>query len=162
MPRIELHTTIQAPIERVFDLARDLDLHARTMANSRERAVAGRTSGLIGPNEEVTWRAYHFGIEHEHHSRITQYERPFHFQDTMVRGRFKTFVHNHYFERINAATVMHDAIEFSSPLGIIGKIVDFLIMTRYLGSLIKHRNDIIKEAAEHGDAGQPQAWPAQR
>ena len=39
---IELTTDIGAPIERVFDLARDLDLHARSMAHTGERAIAGQ------------------------------------------------------------------------------------------------------------------------
>jgi uncharacterized protein YndB with AHSA1/START domain len=32
---IDLTTDVDAPIERVFDLARDLDLHARSMAHGR-------------------------------------------------------------------------------------------------------------------------------
>ena len=147
MAKIHLTTTIQAPIERVFDLARDLDLHVRSMESSGERAVGGRTSGLIGADEEVVWRARHFGFEHEHHSRITSYERPSHFRDTMVRGRFKRYEHDHYFEVVNGATVMRDVIEFASPLGILGELVDFLFMNRYLSRLIERRNDAIKAEA---------------
>jgi uncharacterized protein YndB with AHSA1/START domain len=62
MTRIDLTTRIEAPIEQVFDLARDIDLHARSMAHTNERAVAGRTSGRIRQGETVTWRATHFGI----------------------------------------------------------------------------------------------------
>ena len=62
MTRFRLETLIVAPIERVYDLARDVDLHARSMAHTNERAVAGRTTGLIGLGETVTWRARHFGI----------------------------------------------------------------------------------------------------
>jgi hypothetical protein len=71
MPRIELTTRIAAPPERCFDLARDLDLHLQTMRQSGERIVGGRTAGLIGLNEEVTWSARHFGVHHRHTSRIT-------------------------------------------------------------------------------------------
>ncbi len=47
MPLIELSTGIRAPIERVFDLARSIDAHVASTGQTRERAVAGRTSGLI-------------------------------------------------------------------------------------------------------------------
>ena len=60
MPRIVLHTSIAAPIERCFDLARSIDLHMASTDWSGERAVAGVTSGLIGPGQEVTWRGRHF------------------------------------------------------------------------------------------------------
>jgi hypothetical protein len=61
MSVIELATSIAAPTERVFDLARSIDLHTERTAGTGERAVAGVTSGLIGLGEEVTWRARHFG-----------------------------------------------------------------------------------------------------
>jgi len=60
MQTIRITTWIAAPPERCFDAARDLDLHLRSMAHTGERAVAGRTSGLIELGEEVTWRARHF------------------------------------------------------------------------------------------------------
>jgi hypothetical protein len=62
MPSIELATSIAAPIERVFDLARSIDLHMKSTSRTGERAIAGTTSGLIGLGQGVTWRARHFGI----------------------------------------------------------------------------------------------------
>ena len=56
MPVIILTLPIAAPIDVVFDLARSIDLHVQSTAQTNERAVAGRTSGLIGLGEEVTWR----------------------------------------------------------------------------------------------------------
>jgi hypothetical protein len=62
MPKIELHTEIDAPIERVFDLARSIDLHMLSTSHTNEKAIAGKTSGLIGLGEWVTWRAKHLGF----------------------------------------------------------------------------------------------------
>jgi hypothetical protein len=47
MPVIVLRTRVAAPPRRCFDLARDVDLHERSTAASRERAVAGVTSGRL-------------------------------------------------------------------------------------------------------------------
>jgi len=62
MPKIELKTEIKAEKEIVFDLSRSIDLHKISIEHTNEEAIAGRTSGLIGMNETVTWRAKHFGI----------------------------------------------------------------------------------------------------
>ncbi|MDV3308737.1 MAG: hypothetical protein LOY03_07970 [Cyclobacteriaceae bacterium] len=62
MPRIELTTIIHAPIERCFNLARSIDLHRPSVVGTKEEAVAGVTSGLIGMGEQVTWRARHFMV----------------------------------------------------------------------------------------------------
>ena len=62
MPKINLTTTIDAPIERVFDLARSIDLHKLSTKKTNEEAVNGKTSGLIELGETVTWRAKHFNV----------------------------------------------------------------------------------------------------
>jgi len=76
MPRIEVITQIKAPIDRVFDLARSMDLHLISAATTGERAIAGVTTGLIGLNEEVTFRARHFGLWQNLTARVTELERP--------------------------------------------------------------------------------------
>lgn len=143
MPRLELTTAIRAPRERCFDLSRDLDLHQASMAASGERAVAGRTSGLIGLGEEVTWRAKHFGVTHEHCSRITAFARPEHFRDVMLRGRFKRFEHDHYFTERDGSTVMRDLIVFESPLGPLGRLVDVLVLSAYLRMVEQHLEEFL-------------------
>jgi hypothetical protein len=47
MPTIYITTIIYAPIEKVFDAARSIDLHQASMQHTNERAIAGITKGLI-------------------------------------------------------------------------------------------------------------------
>lgn len=42
MARFQLWTVIEAPIERVYELARDIDLHTRSMAHAGDPAPPGR------------------------------------------------------------------------------------------------------------------------
>jgi len=65
MARIELSLYVAAPADRCFDLARSVDAHLRSTAATGERAVGGRTTGLLELGEEVTWRARHFGVHQE-------------------------------------------------------------------------------------------------
>ena len=98
MPRIELQTIINAPVERCFDLARSIDFHKATTPGTNEEAIAGVRSGLIGKDEEVTWRARHFGITQTLSSRITGFQRPSYFRDEMTTGVFKAIKHDHVFQ----------------------------------------------------------------
>jgi ligand-binding SRPBCC domain-containing protein len=148
MPIIELVTFIAAPMERVFDLARSIDLHTASTAGTGERAVAGVTSGLIGLGEEVTWRARHFGVWQSLTVRITAFERPNHFADAMLRGAFRRMEHDHYFEPSSGGTAMRDVFTYEPPLGILGRIADFLFLERYMRSFLNERNRAIKAAAE--------------
>ena len=148
MPRIEMATEIRASQKRCFDLARDLDLHVTSMAHTGERAVAGRTSGLIELGEDVTWRGRHFGFMLEHSSRITAFNSPRHFRDEMVRGHFKTFRHDHFFAAAPNGTRMTDVLEFESPWGVLGRLANVLVLTRYLDRLLRRRAAVVKWAAE--------------
>jgi ligand-binding SRPBCC domain-containing protein len=145
---ITIETAIRAPIERCFDAARDLDLHRKTMAHTNEAAVAGRTSGLIELGEEVTWRARHFGIRQHFTSKITAFDFPRYFQDTMQRGAFRSFVHDHYFAAQNGVTTMKDVLAFSAPLGILGRVAEKLVLRRYLARMLTLRAAMIRDWVE--------------
>jgi ligand-binding SRPBCC domain-containing protein len=151
MPLIELTTIINAPIGRCFDLARSIDLHKLSTEGTEEEAVAGVTSGLIGKNQEVTWRARHFGIIQTLSSRITEFERPYYFRDEMIRGAFKSITHDHIFSELDSSTVMEDKFCFESPGWILGGLVNSLILTSYLRSVLAKRNQVIKTIAESND-----------
>jgi len=148
MPKIELLTEINAPIEKVFDLSRSIDLHMESTKQTGERAIAGKTNGLIGLGETVTWRAKHFGIWQTLTSKIVEFEPPNLFVDEMVSGAFKGFRHEHNFITSGDQTIMKDIFEFESPLGILGRIFNKLILTPYMTKLLVERNKVIKEAAE--------------
>jgi ligand-binding SRPBCC domain-containing protein len=148
MPIITIETLLPATPERCFDTARDLDLHVSSMKGTAEKAVAGRTSGLIEMGEQVTWEGRHFGVRQRFTSKITAFDRPAYFQDSMVKGAFHTFVHDHYFQASAGGTKMTDVLTFASPLGFIGAIVDRLVMSSYLRRMLIVRNEVLKAALE--------------
>ena len=148
MVAIELTTRIHAPIERCFDLSRSIDLHVASTAATSERAVAGVTSGLINLGEEVTWRAKHLGVWQEFTSAITALDRPNYFQDTMSRGAFRSFQHDHYFlETADGSTEMKDVLRFQAPFPILGRLAEAFLRP-YLEKFLRERNDVIQAAAE--------------
>jgi ligand-binding SRPBCC domain-containing protein len=147
MVRIDLVTIIAAPVERCFDLSRSIDLHMASTDWTGERAIAGTTSGLIGLDQEVTWRGHHFGFAIKHTSRITACDRPLHFQDCMVRGAFKSFCHDHYFDSTEGHTRIRDLMVFAAPLGLLGSLVEGLL-DRHMRLLLDRRNQCIKRVAE--------------
>lgn len=148
MPVIHLETTIHAPVDRVFDLSRSIDLHMHSTAHTKEKAIGGRTSGLIGLQEEVVWRAKHLGFYHVMRVQITAYERPKYFRDEMQKGPFHLMEHSHYFEQLPEGTKMTDRFLFISPLPPFGILVDLLFLKRYMKKLLIQRNQMIKEIAE--------------
>ena len=158
---IELRTLISAPPQVCFDLSRDLDLHLESMASSSERAVGGRTSGLIDAEETVTWEGRHFGRTWRMTSRISEFDPPRWFVDEMVSGPFGRYRHEHEFVATETGTLMIDRVNFSAPLGPLGRVAEVLFLHSYLTRLLTTRNNLIKERGKrhaHVDEG-PDGYP---
>lgn len=148
MPTIYLETKIKSKIQICFDLARSIDLHQISTAKTNEKAVDGKTKGLINLGEYVTWRAKHFGITQRLTSKITRFNEPLYFRDEQQKGAFKYIAHDHYFEKYDQYVIMKDIFKFQSPFGIFGKLCDKIFLSGYLKRLLIERNTIIKEYAE--------------
>ena len=148
MPTIHLTTFIAAPVERVFDLCRSIDVHKKSLAHTNEQAVAGTTSGLIKQDETVTWKAKHLGKMRFLKVKISSMLAPQSFTDEMVTGDFKQMKHEHHFKPIQNGTLMIDLFSFESPYGTAGKIANYIFLQRYLRKLLERRNQAIKEFAE--------------
>lgn len=148
MPTIRLETHIDAPVERCFDLARNVDAHTESVSQTHERAVAGVTTGFLQLGDVVTWEAVHFGIRQRLTVRITEYNRPHRFMDEMIRGAFKRLKHVHEFMPVVGGTLMIDTFVFASPLGPLGRMADQLVLERYMRAFLLSRNEVLKMLAE--------------
>ncbi|MDQ0575491.1 SRPBCC family protein [Agromyces albus] len=143
----ECRTRLPLSVHESFDRSRSIDAHTASMAASRERAVAGVTSGLIGLDEEVTWRAWHFGVPIRLTSRITRMSPPDVFVDEQVKGPFRSFRHEHRFvPDPDGGTIMIDRVRLVAPLGVLGRLAE-LVVGPYLQRLIERRNAFLRDAA---------------
>ncbi|MCG2612955.1 SRPBCC family protein [Terrimonas sp. NA20] len=151
MPTIHLTTFVAAPVERVFDLARSIDLHKQSMTKHKEEAVAGVRFGLIEKDETVTWKARHLFKDRILKTRITEMKKPEMFTDEQAEGDFKLLKHEHHFKPCDNGTIMIDILNFESPYGAVGKGFNKVYLTRYMKKLIEERNLVIKKFAEGSD-----------
>jgi len=123
----------------MFDLARDIDVHTASQSDSGERATGGVTGGPIGLGETVTLKARHFGLPLSLTSRVTEFDAPHRFVDEQTRGPFTSFRHEHLFEPTASGSVMTDRVQFTAPFGALGRLVEKLVLERYLRRLIEER-----------------------
>ena len=148
MPKIHLTSFIAAPIERVFDLSRSINLHRISTASTNEKAIDGVMNGLINKDETVTWQAKHLFKTRLFTAKITEMKSPDFFIDEMIKGDFKSFHHEHHFKVAENGTIMIDLLNFETPYGTFGKIVNTLFLKSYLENFLIKRNEVIKEYAE--------------
>ena len=127
---------------------RDIRIQTETAAQTNEKAIAGITDGKIGLGQTVTFEGTHFGIKQRLTVIVIEFDRPKRFVDAIIEGSFKSFVHIHEFDPQGDATLMRDTLIWTSPFGILGKVVDKLLLERHLTRLVQARNARLKALAE--------------
>ena len=148
MPIIHLTSFVAAPQEIVFDLSRSISLHKISMEHTGEQAIAGTTSGLVNKDDTVTWKGRHLFKTRFFTSRITEMQPFEKFTDKMIKGDFKSFEHQHFFKPAENGTIIIDIINYETPYGWLGELVNKFYLNSYLEKLIIHRNEVIKQYGE--------------
>jgi ligand-binding SRPBCC domain-containing protein len=139
MPIIKLETNINASPEVCYKLSLNVDLHQLSTSSTQEYIVDGVRSGIMQKGDFATWRARHFGIWQTLSTKISQEDRYEFFVDEMTKGTFKSMRHEHYFTLNSDGTTMRDIFIFESPLGILGKLFNLIILENYMRNLLIER-----------------------
>ncbi|MEV8172749.1 SRPBCC family protein [Microbacterium sp. NPDC077486] len=150
MPRFVLDTVIAAPRPVVFAAALDPELHLQSMARYGETMIEEPAGGAFTEGSTVTWRARHFGIPFRLRSVVFDIDAPHRFTDRQIAGPFRELRHEHVFEEHPRGTLMRDTVAFRSPFGPLGRLVDTLVLGRYMERLIAERNTALVAAIEDG------------
>ncbi len=149
---IEVVSLINAAPATVFDLELDVDVHAESLPESQETATTPAGRRQLALHDEVTFRARHLGLHWRMTSRISAYERPYHFVDQQTRGPFRSLRHEHYFEDLgDGSTRMTDRMTIRAPFGPLGAVATRILLAPYLRRLLAQRADQIKCLAETAD-----------
>jgi ligand-binding SRPBCC domain-containing protein len=136
---------IHAPIERCFLLSTNIELVGWTLGM---KPIEGKTSGMVAGGDTLMWAGWKFGLPQMHESLITRYERPAFFQDTMGRGRFKKFQHDHAFYEVDGYTLLTDKVRFTMPLGFLGRLVGQYLLVPYISRTLRRRMVLLRRIAE--------------
>jgi ligand-binding SRPBCC domain-containing protein len=105
-------------------------------------------SGVMRWGDTVTWEAVHFGVRQRLTSQITAYKRPYQFTDEMVQGAFHELRHVHEFSPQPPGTLMLEHFAFQAPLGLLGWVIERVVLTRYMEGLLLTRNRYLQQVAE--------------
>ncbi len=74
-------------------------------------------------------------------SRVTKFQPFEYFEDTQLDGPFRHWVHRHTFEESGEKTLVHDEIEYEVGLGILGQIMDKLVIRYQVDRMLRNRVD---------------------
>lgn len=148
MPSIHLTTFIAAPVERVFDLSRNLTIYKLLLKDRKEKLTSVAASNLVAHGETITIQAKHMGKTRLITTRITDLKKPSSFVQEQVKGDLGHFKHEHYFKTVQNGTLLIDMIDFDGPRDVLGKLIGKIYLKNYLVQFLEKRNKLIQQYAE--------------
>ena len=76
---------------------------------------------------------------------ITEYIPKVKFVDQQLKGPYSMWHHTHEFRDVDGKVEMTDEIYYVMPFGVLGRLVNFLFVSRDLNNIFKHRVEIINK-----------------
>jgi len=76
---------------------------------------------------------------------ITEYIPNVKFVDQQLKGPYSMWHHTHEFKDVDGKVEMTDEIYYVMPFGLLGRLVNFLFVSRDLNNIFKHRVEIINK-----------------
>jgi ligand-binding SRPBCC domain-containing protein len=65
------------------------------------------------------------------------------FTDIQLQGPYKSWVHKHTFTEVEGGIEMEDRLEYALPFGVLGTIVDYLVVKQEVRRIFQYRFDIL-------------------
>jgi hypothetical protein len=149
MTVIVYETHVRAPAERCFDLVRSVQLHVDSSTDIAARAVGGRCHGLSNKGDETVWSARFCGLRFRIATRIDKLTCPTKFGDRHTCGLLRQFQHVYRFKPLaDGGCVMSDELAVEAPFGPLGRLAEWLYLTRRMRQPVRQRLECIKAVAE--------------
>ncbi len=143
-------TTIDAPIADVFEFHRDTR-NAKLIGHPAQPILGVEGEFPLHLGDEVVLRVLVLPVPvpQRWRVRVKELVEPTLLVDETLDGPFTSFVHEHRFTDIgDGRTRLTDHVEYTLPLGPLGRVADRVVVSRLMGATFRHRQRRTKELLE--------------
>jgi ligand-binding SRPBCC domain-containing protein len=148
MVSIHLTTFIEAPMQRVYDLARHISVLKGAFTGTPVQVSSGGGAYLFQRGDSLTFQSRNLGRTRTITARITEMDGKSIFTEEQVKGDLKSYRHTHHFKPTENGTIMIDLIECEGPRDFLGSLAGASAMKRYVEKMTSRRIDNIRQYAE--------------
>ena len=136
----ELNTSLWVPRARyeVFELFADATQLERLTPTWLNFRVLTPEPIAMCAGRLIDYQLRLHGLPIRWRTKITEWEPPFHFQDSQIRGPYSLWVHTHTFEEVDGGTLVRDRVVYRVPGG---SLVDRLFVRGDLRRIFNYRHD---------------------
>jgi len=147
-------TFLSADLAEVFDFFENpRNLETITPPWLRFR-VTSTSDATVRKGSRIRYRLSLHGIPMSWESQITEYEASSHFADEQITGPYAHWYHRHTFRHVAGGVEMTDDVDYRLPFGLLGRLVERLVVRHQLRAIFDYRTQAIAE--RFGDAAPAQ------
>jgi ligand-binding SRPBCC domain-containing protein len=143
MAHFEHSSVIAAPRSKVFNFIADIK-NLNTIMQPEYKTELVSPANKMAQGEEYELRVSRFGISVLWGVLIEEFKPEEMFRDRQTHGPFALWLHTHKFEDHGQGTLLHDVIEYDVPFGLLGKLLDDVVIRRELSQLFQSRHQKIQ------------------
>lgn len=85
-----------------------------------------------------------FGIVVRWQTEICKVENQKYFTDKQAKGPYKLWEHTHFFTEAEGGVLMQDVVNYKLPFGIIGRVLNSILIKRKVESIFAYRKTILE------------------
>ena len=148
MVSIHLTTFIEAPMQRVYDLARHFSVLKGSLTGTPVQVSSGSGTYLLQRGDSLTFQSRNLGRTRTLTARITEMDGKTIFTEEQVKGDLKSYRHAHHFKPAQNGTIMIDMIECEGPRDFFGSLAGTNALKRYVEEVTGKRIASIRQYAE--------------
>ncbi len=138
-------TIVPAGLTEVFEVFRNpRNLEAFTPSWLGFRIIS-TSDEVVRQGTTIRYRLSLGGFPISWESRITEYAELSHFADEQINGPYRSWYHRHTFEAVPGGVQMTDVVDYTLPLGPLGRIVHWLVVRHQLRAIFDYRTKVVTE-----------------
>lgn len=138
-------TVLDLPRDRVFPFFAAAENLERITPPALRFRIVTPTPIEMRRGALIDYRLRLNGLPFGWRTEITEWDPPYAFTDTQLRGPYHTWIHRHVFEDVgDGRTRMTDEVRYRLPLWPLGEVA-LPVVRRQVRDIFTHRNRIIRE-----------------
>lgn len=137
-------TEVNRPIDEVFEFfAKAENLNAITPPELNFKIITPLPIAMK-QGTLIDYKIKLSGIPFGWKTEISQWEPPFRFVDTQIKGPYRVWIHEHAFESQGSKTIVKDIVSYLSPGWIFEPVIHQLAVKKKLEHIFDYRMEKIK------------------
>jgi ligand-binding SRPBCC domain-containing protein len=146
MHTLETKQVIPGTLDEIWDFFSDPSNLAVITPPDMGFRITGRSADYMYPGMIIRYRVRPLmGIPVTWVTEITHVMEKKYFVDEQRIGPYRLWHHQHHFRKVDEGIEVHDIVDYSLPLGFLGKLANRLFIRKKLDHIFDYRSEKVRE-----------------